>query len=278
VSLASDHPRAPGPVRGEELGEANKAEGNRLKHIATERPESEWSAPARRMAHALLPTAGSGISKGRPLQRRAMAFMSQMTGDVETWVQNWWAVVLRGVVGVVFGLTVFMWPGISLAALVLIYGAYAFVDGVFAVVGALRRPSAGHARWVTLLRGALGVGAGVVTVLWPGITALALLYVIAAWAIIGGVLEIMSAVRLRKTISGEWLLALGGVLAIALGVMLMLFPGPGALALVLWVGAFAIVFGIALIALGLRLRAWGRQGLGPRELGRMGGAAPASHP
>jgi uncharacterized membrane protein HdeD (DUF308 family) len=182
------------------------------------------------------------------------------------------------VVGIVFGLTVFTWPGISLAALVIIYGAYAFADGVFAMFGALRGSSGDRSRWVTFLRGLLGVGAGVVTVLWPGITALALLYVIAAWAITGGVLEIMSAVRLRKTISGEWFLALGGVLGIALGVMLMLFPGPGALALVLWVGAFAIVFGIALIALGLRLRAWGRQGLGRRELGPMGGAAPASHP
>ena len=207
-----------------------------------------------------------------------MAFMRQTTGDVETWVQNWWAVTLRGAFGVLFGIAVFAWPGISLAALVLIYGAYAFADGVLAMFGALRGHSADHSRGVTLLRGLLGVGAGVVTVLWPGITALALLYVIAAWAIIGGVLEIMAAVRLRKTITGEWLLALGGILAIALGVMLMLFPGPGALALVLWVGAFAIVFGIALMALGLRLRAWGREGLGRGELGPMGGAAPASHP
>lgn len=165
-----------------------------------------------------------------------------------------------------------------MAALVLIYGGYAFADGVFAMFGALRGRSTDGSRWVTFLRGLLGVGAGVVTVLWPGITALALLYVIAAWAIIGGVLEIMSAVRLRKTITGEWLLALGGVLAIALGVMLMLFPGPGALALVLWVGAFAMVFGIALLALGLRLRAWGRQGLGRGELAQMGEPAPASHP
>lgn len=210
---------------------------------------------------------------------RAMPFMSQTTGEIDTWVQNWWAVSLRGVLGVLFGLTVFVWPGISLAALVLIYGAYAFADGVLAMLGALRGPSAGRSRGAAFSRGLLGVGAGIVTVLWPRITGLALLYVIAAWAIIGGVLEIMSAVRLRKTITGEWLLALGGVLAIALGVALMLFPGPGAIALVLWVGAFAMVFGVALIALGLRLRAWGRQGVGRGgELGQLGGAAPASHP
>jgi uncharacterized membrane protein HdeD (DUF308 family) len=171
-----------------------------------------------------------------------------------------------------------MWPGISLAALVLMYGAYAFVDGLLAMFAALRGRTGDGARGVTFLRGLLGIGAGVVTVLWPRITALALLYVIAAWAIVGGVLEIMSAVRLRKTLTGEWLLALGGVLAVILGVMLMLFPGPGALALVLWVGAFAIVFGIALFALGLRLRAWGREGLERRDLGPLSGAAPASHP
>lgn len=206
-----------------------------------------------------------------------MAFMHQTTGDLESWVQNWWALLLRGVLGVLFGVTVFIWPGISLAVLVLLFGAYALADGLLAVLGAVRGSAGRDSRWVTFLRGLLGVGAGLVTVFWPRITALALLYIIAAWAIVGGVLEIVAAVRLRKTITGEWLLALGGVLGIALGVMLMLFPGPGAVALVLWVGAFAMVVGISLIALGVRLKAWGREGHRRGQVGPMG-AAPASHP
>lgn len=206
-----------------------------------------------------------------------MAFVNAATGDVEAWAQNWWAVLLRGVLGILFGLSVFIWPGISFAALVLVFGAYAFADGLLAMVGAVRGRSAGDARWVQLLRGLLGIGAGVVTLFWPSITALALLYVIAAWAIVGGVLEIVAAVRLRKAITGEWLLATSGVLAIAVGVLLMLFPGAGAVALVLWIGAFALVLGIAFSVLGLRLRSWRSTGRRSGELGAMG-AAPASHP
>jgi uncharacterized membrane protein HdeD (DUF308 family) len=104
------------------------------------------------------------------------------------------------------------------------------------------------------MQGIVGIGAGVVTLLWPGITALALLFVIAAWALVGGALQLAAAIRLRKVISGEWLLALSGVLSIALGVLLVLFPGPGALALVIWIGAYAFVFGILLLVLGFKLR------------------------
>ena len=172
--------------------------------------------------------------------------------------RNWWLVVLRGVAGVIFGLITLLAPGISLAALVLVFGAYAFVDGVLAIVSAIRRMGR-HERWrVLLLQGAAGVATGVLTVLWPGITALALLYVIAAWALVTGGLEIAAAIRLRKVISDEWLLVLGGIASIALGVLLALFPGPGALALVLWIGAYALVSGTLLIALGLRLGSWGR--------------------
>jgi uncharacterized membrane protein HdeD (DUF308 family) len=111
---------------------------------------------------------------------------------------------------------------------------------------------------VLLLQGLVGVAAGVVTLLWPGITALALLYVIAAWALITGALAVAAAIRLRKAITGEWLLALSGIASIGLGVVLILFPGAGALAVVLWIGAYAFVSGALLIALGLRLRSWGR--------------------
>jgi uncharacterized membrane protein HdeD (DUF308 family) len=173
--------------------------------------------------------------------------------DLEILTRNWWALALRGVAGILFGIITFVWPGISLAALVFLWGAYAFADGVLAIVTAVRRRGADR-WWLLLLQGIVGIGAGVVTWLWPGITALALLAVIAAWALMGGALQIAAAIRLRKVISGEWLLALGGVLSIALGVMLLVFPGPGALAVVIWIGAYAFVFGILLLALGFRLR------------------------
>lgn len=112
--------------------------------------------------------------------------------------------------------------------------------------------------WVLLLEGLAGVAAGIVTFVGPGISALALLYVIAAWALVTGVLEIAAAIRLRKIITGEWLLALIGIASVALGIMLALFPGPGALALVIWIGAYAIATGVRLVVLAFRLRSWGR--------------------
>ncbi len=173
--------------------------------------------------------------------------------DLDSLTQNWWAVALRGLAGILFGVITFVSPGISLAALVLLFGAYAFADGVLSIVSAVRRRGADR-WWLLVLQGIAGIGAGVVTLLWPGITALALLFVIAAWALVSGALQIAAAIRLRKVITGEWLLALGGVLSIALGVLLVLFPGPGALALVIWIGAYAFVFGILLLVLGFRLR------------------------
>ena len=176
--------------------------------------------------------------------------------DVDSLSRNWWAVSLRGLAGVLFGVITFIAPGISLAALVLLFGAYAFADGVLAIVTAIRRR--GNDRWgLLLLEGLVGVAAGVLTLLWPGITALALLYVIAAWALVTGAFEIAAAIRLRKAITGEWLLALSGIFSIALGVLLVLFPGPGALAVTIWIGAYAFVFGALLFALGLRLRGLG---------------------
>jgi uncharacterized membrane protein HdeD (DUF308 family) len=177
--------------------------------------------------------------------------------DVETLVQNWWAIALRGALGVLFGIITFISPGISLTALVLLFGAYAFVDGIFALVAAVRRHG-GKRWWLLLLQGIAGIGAGLITLFWPAITALALLAVVAAWALVTGGFEIAAAIRLRKAITGEWLLALSGIASVVLGVLLMLFPGPGTLALVLWIGAYAFVSGVLLIALGIRLRSWGK--------------------
>jgi uncharacterized membrane protein HdeD (DUF308 family) len=173
--------------------------------------------------------------------------------DLDSLARNWWAVALRGLAGILFGIITFVSPAISLAALVLLFGAYAFADGVLSIVSAVRRRGADR-WWLLLLQGIVGIAAGVVTWLWPGITAITLLFVIAAWALAGGALQVAAAIRLRKVITGEWLLALSGVLSIALGVLLVAFPGPGALALVIWMGAYAFVFGILLMVLGFKLR------------------------
>jgi uncharacterized membrane protein HdeD (DUF308 family) len=178
--------------------------------------------------------------------------------DADTLTRNWWIVTLRGVVAVLFGILTFIAPGISLVALVLAFGAYAFADGVLALVTVIRRRRETDRWWMLLLEGVAGIAAGVVTFLWPGMTALALLYVIAAWALVTGAMEIAAAIRLRKVIRREWLLLLAGIASIVVGVLLVIFPGPGALALVLWIGAYALVFGALMIAMGIRLRSWGR--------------------
>jgi len=168
--------------------------------------------------------------------------------------QNWWAIVLRGVFAVIFGGGAFIWPAITLAALVLLYGAYAVVEGVMAVAAAMigRRP--GAFPWGMLLAGWASIVVGVITFLWPGLTALALLYFIAVWAVVRGIFEIIAAVQLRKEIQNEWLLGLSGLLSIVLGLFLMFAPGAGILALLWWVGATAIVFGVLTIILGFRLK------------------------
>jgi uncharacterized membrane protein HdeD (DUF308 family) len=168
--------------------------------------------------------------------------------------QNWWAIVVRGVCAVLFGLAAFLWPGLTLTVLVLLYGAYALVDGVLAVIWSLAGRHPGAFPWGVLLAGVAGIFFGVITFLWPGLTALALLYLIAAWAIVRGIFEIVAAVHLRREIEGEWLLALSGVFSVLLGVVLILAPGAGALAVIWWIGAASIVFGVLTILLGLRLR------------------------
>ena len=172
--------------------------------------------------------------------------------------RNWWSLVIRGFLGILAGIITFIWPGITLAGLVYLFGAYALVDGVVSLVGAVRAVAA-HERWGALLvEGIIGIAAAVVTVLWPAITALSLVYVIAAWAIITGVAEIVAAVRLRRQVSGEWLLMLSGIASVLFGVAIAAVPVAGALVIALWFGVYALVFGVMLVALGFRLRTWDR--------------------
>ncbi len=169
--------------------------------------------------------------------------------------ENWWALLVRGLLAVLFGFIAFFLPGMTLTVLVLVFGAYALVDGLFAVVAGIRGTS-GH-RWVLIVEGVLGILAGFVALVWPGITALALLYVIAFWAIFTGVAEIAAAVALRREIEGEWALILGGALSVIFGLILAVLPWVGLLSLVWLVGLYAIVFGIALIVVAFRVRGMG---------------------
>ena len=170
---------------------------------------------------------------------------------LQTLTANWWALAIRGFVAVLFGLLTFFLPGITLVTLVLLFGAYALVDGVFNVIGFFRVAS--H-QWALLIEGVVGIIAGVLTFAWPAITALALLYLIAFWAILTGVFEIVAGIRLRKTFANEWLLLLMGILSLLFGLLLLFAPGTGALAIALWIGAYALVFGVFLLALAFRLR------------------------
>jgi uncharacterized membrane protein HdeD (DUF308 family) len=173
--------------------------------------------------------------------------------------RNWWSLVIRGLVGILFGIITFAWPGITFAALVIVFGAYALLDGVFSLVGAVKAAQA-HERWGALVfLGVTGIGAGVVTVLWPAITAFVLVCLIAAWAIVTGVFEIAAAVQLRRYIEGEWLLALAGIASLVFGILIMIAPLAGALVIAVWVGAYALVSGVVLVTLGIKLRSWGRR-------------------
>jgi uncharacterized membrane protein HdeD (DUF308 family) len=171
--------------------------------------------------------------------------------------RHWWMVALRGVLAILFGLATFLWPALSLAALVLLFGAYALVDGVFAVVLGIRAHGERERWWALVLEGLAGLAIGVITFIWPAITALALLYLIAFWAIITGGFEIGAAIRLRKLIEGEWLLGISGALSVLFGLLLVVMPGAGALAVLWLIGIYALIFGALLIGLGLRLRGLG---------------------
>jgi uncharacterized membrane protein HdeD (DUF308 family) len=175
------------------------------------------------------------------------------TSLVHSLARNWWLLVLRGVAAIVFGVLAFVWPGLTLLVLVILWGAFALVDGVLAlaaaVVGGNPMP-----RWWLAIVGLAGVVAGVLTFMWPGITALVLLVFIAAWAIVLGVFEIYGAIKMRKEIEGEWFLILSGALSVLFGLVLLWRPDAGALAVVWIIGAYAIVLGIIYIAFGLKLR------------------------
>jgi uncharacterized membrane protein HdeD (DUF308 family) len=188
--------------------------------------------------------------------------MQTSTGDLQAAMarpmlhelaKNWWLILLRGICAIIFGVLTFVWPGVTLVTLVLLYGAFALADGIFALGAAIagRTP---EPRWWLALVGLIGIAAGIVTLLWPGMTAVILLFFIAAWAIASGVMQIVGAIRLRKEISDEWLLIASGVLSVLFGLVLLARPGLGALSMIFVIGAFAIAYGILEVMFSLRLR------------------------
>ena len=176
------------------------------------------------------------------------------SGVVAAMGRTWWLVLLRGIAAIVFGILAWAWPGATLITLTLFWGAYALVDGIAALWSSWHARGRGKAMWQVILIGIPGVVAGIFTFVAPGITAIALLLLIAVWAVANGVFQIAAGIRLRKEISNEWLLILSGVLSVAFGAMMILSPGAGAMAVLWLIGAFAVAYGVLLVLFAFKLR------------------------
>jgi uncharacterized membrane protein HdeD (DUF308 family) len=168
---------------------------------------------------------------------------------------HWWALAIRGAIAILFGLAALLRPDIALQALILLFGAYALVDGVFAVVGVFGGTRGGTPRWLLLIEGIAGILAGLIAFVLPGLTAVVLLYLIAVWAIVTGIFEIASAIRLRQEITGEWALIIGGALSVLFGVILAVIgPVAGLLSLIWLIGVYAVAFGILILITSFQVR------------------------
>lgn len=166
---------------------------------------------------------------------------------------NWWVVALRGVVAILFGIAAFAMPLVTMLSLVAVFAAFSFVDGLFGIIAAVRGARRGE-RWVwLLLNGILGIAAGAVAILWPGITVLAFVILVAVWALISGTFMLISAFRLKIDHGRVWL-AIGGIASIVFGILLVISPLIGALVLTFWTGAHALVLGGTLLILAYKLR------------------------
>ena len=168
---------------------------------------------------------------------------------------HWWALALRGAIAILFGLAALLRPGIALEALILLFGAYALVDGVFSIVGVFGGTRSGTPRWLLLIEGVASVLTGLIAFFLPGLTAILLLYLIAAWAIVTGISEIVMAIRLRKEIAGEWALIVGGAFSVLFGVILAVVgPVVGLISLLWLIGFYAVAFGILMLITAFSVR------------------------
>lgn len=182
---------------------------------------------------------GRGVGLGGPLLRR----MSE----------NWWLFLVRGILAIIFGIIALAWPGVTLLTFAILFGVYAIVDGITAIMAAIRGDGV-MPRWWLILVGITGIVAGLIAIFWPDITVLLLITFIGAWAVVRGIFEIIGAISLRREIDNEWTLILGGVISVLFGVIVLIAPGGGALALAWLIGIVAIAAGVMFIGLAFRLR------------------------
>lgn len=170
--------------------------------------------------------------------------------------RNWWVLVVQGVLAILFGIMAWVWPAATVLVLVILFGAYTLVEGIFAIVAAIRGTDRNGRGWLALI-GVASVVIGLVALFWPGITALALLYVIAAWAVVRGAITIVGAIQLRKEIRGEWVLILSGAVSVIFGLLLMFWPVSGVLTVIWLIGVYAVFLGIMEIVLGFQVKGRG---------------------
>lgn len=181
--------------------------------------------------------------------------MNEMQSFLE---RNWWLLAIRGVAAILFGIAAFAWPGLTVALLVLMFGAYVLIDGIAGIIDSIRYRDRLKHWWLWLLDGAISAAVGALILLMPGVTAYVLLILIATWAIVGGVLRIIAALQLREQVRGEWLLGLGGVLSVLFGIVLIMAPAAGVLSMIWLIALWAVVFGVLFVMLALRLRSAGQ--------------------
>jgi uncharacterized membrane protein HdeD (DUF308 family) len=169
--------------------------------------------------------------------------------------RKWWVILLRGLGAIALGILVIGWPGVTLLTLVILWGLFALVDGIAGIMLGIRGEADGTMWWTMMLLGVIGVGAAITAFIWPGMTAVILLWIIAWTAILRGVFEIAAAIRLRKHIDNEWLLAISGLLSVVAGFLVLRNPAAGALAITFIIGAYMIALGIVGVVLSLRVKA-----------------------
>src|SRR5262245_30368741 len=183
--------------------------------------------------------------------------MERRTVMASDLARNWWLLALRGVLGILFGIAAFVWPDATLTTLVIVFGAYVFVDGIFAVAAGIGMRNQLSLWWLTVLEGVAGIALGLLTFRSPDTTALVLVTLIAAWSIVTGIFEIVTALRIRTLIENEWLMILSGVVSIIFGILLIAQPSAGTIAIVWLLGGYALLFGILTLMFAFRMRGMG---------------------
>jgi uncharacterized membrane protein HdeD (DUF308 family) len=185
----------------------------------------------------------------------------------ETLVQNWWLFTLRGIFAIVFGLLALIFPGPTMLSLVILFSAYMLVDGIFGIISAVRAIRRKEDRWGLLIfEGLIDIAVGILAFLWPGITVVAFVLLVGAWAIVTG--AVMTAAGFRLNVShGRWWLVLSGLLSLGFGTLLVIIPLIGAVVLTWWIGAYALAFGVALVIFSIKLRSRQHEGVSPTAVG-----------